>query len=34
LLATTILADEVNDEQHIEDVFKNLEIKVMEIISD
>ena len=33
-LATTILANEVKDEQHIEDVFKNLEIRVTEIISD
>lgn len=26
-LATTILADEVKDEQHTEDVLKNLEVK-------
>jgi hypothetical protein len=34
LLATTIPVDEVKDEQHIEDVLKNLEIRIMEIISD
>ena len=33
-LATTILADEVKNEQHTEDVFKNLEIRIIEIISD
>jgi hypothetical protein len=33
-LATTILADEVKDEQHNEDAFKNLEIRIIEIISD